>query len=144
VSAREEQVREALKVRERQVSEALDREAEERVYAEMDEEALGGLYSSYWELIRKAYALAEPVLHELIARRVREVVPDATAVWIEPTDQGGPGWVFGTKVRTPAGDVDGTDALRDDDTLSDHFTDLGEFFSSESNPDQFFDLPTQS
>jgi hypothetical protein len=143
VTAREEQVREALKVRERQVSEALDREAEERVYAEMDEEALAGLYSSHWELIRKAYALAEPVLHELIARRVREVVPDATAVWIEPTDQGGPGWVCGYRVRSPGGETDDTDALSDDDTLSDHFTDLGEFFSSESNPAQFFELPAK-
>lgn len=101
------------------------------------------VYKLGWERVRESYALLEPVLYEKIARAVREHVPEATALLLEATDQGGPGWVL-RHVKTPNGPLDDerADALHDVDHLWSLLSDLGEFVSNETQPDPYeLELP---
>jgi hypothetical protein len=123
VSARDEQIRKAL--------EQDERERELRVTRD---EMLTALYSSVWDDVKAAYARLEPICLELIARRVRRVLPDATSIPIMPTDQGGPGWVLAFSAP---------DELNDDDELSVLLRDYGEFHSSEDHPDHDLQLPAK-
>lgn len=126
--------------REEQIQEAARRAEAERVYAIQRTEQLEAAYETGWENVRAIMRTLEPVLHELIAREVREFEPDAIAVWIEPTDQGGSGWVFGS-VKLRDGSYD--DGRHDSDALDGYLSDLGEFMSSEDHPAQDFLLPAK-
>lgn len=123
-----------MSAREQQIRDAAEQEERERAYAIQRTEQLEAAYEVGWEGVRQAMRLLEPINLELIARRVRAHEPDATVVPIEPTDQGGPGWVYGGR----------NDDLSDDDDLSTLLRDLGEFLSSEDHPSQDLQLPAKA
>lgn len=134
--------------RAQQMQEAAQRAEAERTYAIQRTEQLEAAYKTGWANVHALMQTLEPFLHELIARRVRAVVPDATAIAIEPTDQGGPGWVLSNAVERLVTLADGStrddvDELRDDDTLTSLLYDLGEFMSSEDHPAQDLLLPAK-
>lgn len=112
----------------------------ERAVAIQRTEQLQAAYKTGWENVHALMRTLEPVLHELIAREVRKFAPDAIAVWIEPTDQGGPYWTFGS-VKLPDGSYD--DRRHDSDALDSYLSDLGEFMSSEDHPAQDLLLPAK-
>jgi hypothetical protein len=137
VSAREEQIRAALAQAEA-----------ERIYAIQRTEQLKAAYDTGWADVRAAMAMLEPIHLELIARRVRAHVPDATAIAIEATDQGGPGWVLTGAVERVVTLADGSkrddiDDLHDDDELTVLLSDLGAFMSSLDHPAQDLQLPAK-
>jgi hypothetical protein len=68
-------------------------------------------------------------------------VPNATAIGIEATDQGGDGWVATGTVRLAGSDkAVVTDALHDSDDLTVLLSDLGFFMSSLDHPAQELQL----
>jgi hypothetical protein len=104
---------------------------------DVDEERLRERAAAGWKRVNEAYAALEPVVVERIARRVRAHVADATALLLEPSDQGGPGWVLYATIladgsRPPT--EDRTDELGDDDDLQVLLSDFGEFVSSITEP----------
>jgi hypothetical protein len=112
--------------REQQIREALAEQERLRTLDALDTDNLRERYDRAWKAVQGAMQDVEPILYTLIARRVRAVEPDATCVAIEPTDQGGPGWVYGGDLAD----------LADDDYLAILLRDLGEFMSSEDHPAQ--------
>lgn len=116
--------------REQQVREALERESYLLSLDKKDLAELRTEHKAAWEVANAALRAVEPLHNAMIARLVRKYEPAATSIAIEPTDQGGPGWVY-------AGD---NDDVRDDDELSMLLSDLGEFLSSEDHPAQDYDF----
>lgn len=114
----------------------------------MSDDDLKRLYYGAWERVKELFDVLEPVLLEQIARVVREHIPDATRLVLEPTDQGGPGWVLscsGACVHTTSGRIhpdDGRgDALHDDDRLHPLLSDFGEFVPSDDHDSFNLELP---
>jgi hypothetical protein len=105
---------------------------------DVDEERLCERAAAGWKRISEAYAALEPVVIERIARRVRAHVADATALLLEPSDQGGPGWVLNATILADgsrlAFEDSRTDELGDDDDLQVLLVDFGEFASSIAEP----------
>jgi hypothetical protein len=120
--------------REQQIREAMERAERERAFAIQRTDQLKAAYDVGWEQVREAMRMLEPIHLELIARRVRAVLPNATEIAIEATDQGGPGWVLRS----------GPDELYDDDELTVLLSDLGAFMSSEDHPAQDLQLPAKA
>lgn len=130
-----------MSAREEQIRKALEQDERDRALATMSDEDLSQAYVDGWTRVREATEALEPLHHERIARAVREVVPNATAIGIEATDQGGDGWVLTGVVRLADGTTThDTDALQDDDDLSTLLSDLGFFMSSEDHPAQDLEL----
>jgi len=94
-----------------------------------------------WKRVKEAFDALEPIVLELITRRVRAHVSDAKAILLEPSDQGGSGWVFQSTVLSDGSrlgaDDPRIDELSDDDELTGLLLDFGEFVSSETEPYPF-------
>jgi hypothetical protein len=91
-----------------------------------------------WDRVKEALEAVGPIVCERVTRRVRAHVPDAAKLLLEPSDQGGGGWVLQATLladgsRLSVDDPRG-DALSDDDELSILLLDFGELVSSESEP----------
>lgn len=122
--------------------------ARERQVRELDdllviaEDDLERAWRLGWDRLRATTQTLEQLHLRMIAKLVRAYYPDAQAVAIEATDQGGPGWVFGGAVVLEDGTRVGAtsrlgwdiDALRDDDDFALMLSNLGLFHSSEDNP----------
>lgn len=124
--------------------------AEERYLASidaMDAAELDEAYTAGWAAVHAAMRRLHPLHHAKIVRAVREVVPGATAIAIDATDQGGDGWVLSCAVERFVKLEDGTyrddvDGLHDSDELTTLLSDLGFFMSSEHHPAHEYDLTT--
>lgn len=105
---------------------------------DVDEERLRERATAGWKRVNEAYAALEPIVVERIARRVHAHVADAKALLLEPSDQGGSGWVLDATVladssRLAPEDLR-ADELSDDDDLQVLLLDFGEFVSSITEP----------
>lgn len=130
--------------------------ARERQVRELDDlliiaaDDLEKAYKLGWERLNATERTLEQLHQRMIAKTVHVHFPDAQAIAIEATDQGGPGWVFDSAVVLDDGTrIDGSshtrygdaiDDLNDDDDLSVLLSDLGRFHSSEDHPAHDFEL----
>lgn len=105
---------------------------------DVDEARLCERAAAGWKRVNEAYAALEPIVVEQIARRMHTHVADATALLLEPSDQGGPGWVLNATILTDgsrlAPEDPRTDEVGDDDDLQVLLRDFGEFVSSITEP----------
>lgn len=115
--------------RERQIAAALEREEYLRELDGKSIDELSAAYTAAWKKVDKAKSDVGPLLHALIARAVRAIEPDATAIRIDEGDSAH-GWVY-------AGE---NEALTDDALLSSLLDDLGEFLPSEDHAAHDYDL----
>lgn len=129
-----------MTAREEQIRKALEQDERDRTLATMSDEDLNEAYVAGWAAIKAAKDALEPLHHERIARTVREIVPNATAIAIDATDQGGDGWVFRGSVRLDDGTTISEDELHDSDDLSILLSDLGFFMPSDDNPPHDYEL----
>lgn len=104
----------------------------------VDEARLCERAAAGWKQVNETYASLQPIVVEQIAQRVHAYVAEATALLLEPSDQGGPGWVLNATIladgsRLAPEDLR-TDELDDDDDLQVLLRDFGEFVSSITEP----------
>lgn len=128
-----------MSVRKEQIEAVLAEEEYLKSIDAMDADELEEAYAEGWVAVHAAKRRLEPLHHAKIVRAVREVVPGATAISIEPTDQGGDGWVLCCAVERIVRLADGShrddvDGLHDSDELAVLLSDLGFFMSSENHP----------
>lgn len=114
---------EPVDARAKQIAQALAEEQRLREIDGMDLAELAKRYDEGWRDVHAAMRALEPLHRAYVARVARCYDPDLTAIPVEPTDQGGPGWVYG-----------GDDAdLNDDSILAMLLSDYGEFKSSDDH-----------
>lgn len=105
----------------------------EKVEVRLRERAADG-----WQHVKEAFDALEPIVLDQIRHRVRAHVREAISIMLEPSDQGGPGWVLHSTILRDGFrlgvDDPRTDELNDDDELSVLLLEFGEFVSSESEP----------
>jgi hypothetical protein len=103
-----------------------------------DETRLREREADGWQRVKEAMEALEPIVLERITRRVRAHAADAKAIFLEPSDQGGPGWVLESTILSDGSPLNANDALVDQlgdaDELTILLLDFGEFVSSETEP----------
>jgi hypothetical protein len=118
--------------------------------SDVDDDALAERETAAWSRVDAWRNAVELVMLERIARLVRTHIPDAVALRLEPTDQGGRGWVLAPDpaVLSDGSTLDGADArvdaLADEDELNRLLSDLGECINSDTEPAPYrLELPSE-